>query len=289
MLNQQQSASLVTRLKRRVAPRGVFATLKLGRLAVERRLYTRKIDHAEFRDALTRLGEWKSRIVWAQISLNDFFNVEMRPSEIIEMMLDLVGPNGTLVMPAFPLSPDPTKVLRIDSAPSSTGLVTEMFRRMPDARRSIHLYSSVAAIGPDADHLTNGHHLDPYPWGELSPYGRMIEADGLMVGLGIWPLGFTPIHNVECVLHHQVPRFEKVLPGDSVTYQWQRRNGDAGVHTTLRRVGINFPQRLVRHLPPGLLRRFRVSNLAFQAAPTYETVEALKALALRNITQYLGR
>ena len=94
---------------------------------------------------------------------------------------------------------------------------------------------------------------------------------------------------VECVLHHQVPRFEKVLPGACVTYQWQRRSGDSGVHTTLRRFGINWPQRLVRHLPPGLLRRFKVSNLAFQAAPAYETVEALKALALRNITQYWGR
>lgn len=277
----------VRRELRKVAPRGVGARLKLARLDLERRLYRRKIDHSEFRSALLSLGEWKDRPVWVQVSLNDFYNVEMRPRDIIDMMMDLVGSRGTLVMPAFPLDPDPAKELRIDSAPSSTGLVTEIFRRMPGAERSIHLYSSVAALGPDAAYLTSGHHLGPYPWGETSPYGRLIESDGLMVGLGIVPLGFTPLHNVECALHHQLPAFENKFPGE-VTYAWRRRTGETGIHTTLVREGRILPGRLVRHLPPGLLRHSRVSNLTFQSAPAHDAVEALKALALRNKTIYVG-
>lgn len=273
---------------RQLVPRGGSARLKLARLAAERRLYRRKIDHREFRDGLLSLGEWSARPVWVQISLNDFYNVEMRPSEIIEMMMDMVGPRGTLVMPAFPLNPDPAKGLAIDSVPSSTGLLTEMFRRMPDARRSIHLYSSVAAVGPDAEHLTDAHHKTLYPWGDQSPYGRLITQNGLMVGVGIVPLGFTPLHNVECDLHHQVPMFQKVFPGDTITYAWQRRSGETGVHTTLRRHGRIWPGRLVGQLPPLLLRRFRLSNLSFQAAPAFDAIEALKKLALQNKTIYWG-
>lgn len=272
---------------RKVAPRGVSARLKLARLDLERRTYRRKVDHHEFREALLSLGEWRDRPVWVQISLNDFYNVEMRPGEILEMMLDMVGPRGTLLMPAFPLDPDPDKELRIDSVPSGTGLVTEMFRRMPEAERSIHLYSSVAALGADSAYLTRDHHHGPYPWGDGSPYGRLVEMNGLMVGLGIVPFGFTPLHNVECVLHHQSSIFEKVFTGE-VTYAWRRRSGETGVHTTLMREGRISCGRLIRHLPPGLLRRFRRSNLTFQSALAHEAVETLKALASRNKTIYVG-
>lgn len=278
---------VVRPILRQVAPRGVLPRLKLARLEMERRLYRRKIGPQEFRESLLRLGEWNGRVVWVQISFNDFYNVEMRPSEIIEMMLELVGPQGTLLMPAFPLNPDPGKELRIDSVPSNTGLVTELFRRMPGAERSIHINSSVAALGPDAGYLTSGHHLGKYPWGETSPYGRLVELRGLMVGLGIVPLGFTPLHSVECALHHQSPVFRKAI-AEELTYSWRRRTGETGVHTTFVRKGWIRPGRLVRHLPEGLLHQFRVSNLTFQSAPAYEAVEALKELARRNKTIYTG-
>ncbi len=282
------AVSLVRRAMRKLAPRGVQARLKLARLDLERRVYRRKIDHKEFRAALLSLGEWKDRPVWVQISLNDFYNVDMRPADIIEMMLDLVGPKGTLVMPTFPLNPDPARELRIDSAPSSTGLVSEMFRRMPGVERSIHLYSSVTALGPDAAYLTSGHHLGKYPWGETSPYGRLLELKGLMVGLGIVPFGFTPLHNVECAMHHQSASFAKVFT-EEVTYAWRRQSGEVGVHTTFVRDGRIWPGRLIKRLPPGLLRQFRRSNLTFQSAPAYEAVETLKVFALRNVTIYVDR
>lgn len=277
--------ALIRRGLRKVAPYGVGPRLKLARLDLERRVFRRKIDHQEFRNALLSLGEWKDRPVWVQISLNDFYNVEMRPRDIIEMMLDLVGPRGTLIMPAFPLHPDPRKELQIDTAPSSTGLATEMFRRMPGTERSIHLNNSVVALGPDAKYLTDSHHLGKYPWGEHSPYGRLIDANGLMVGLGIVPLGFTPLHNVECVMHH-LPVFEKVFT-DEITYSWRRSSGETGIHTTFVRNGNIRTGRLVRHIPPNLLKRFRVSNLGFQSAPAYDTIDTLKQLAIRKKTIYV--
>lgn len=279
--------ALVRRGARGLAPRGISARLKLLRLSMERRVYRRKIGHEEFREALLSLGEWKDRPVWVQPSWNDLYNLEMRPTEIIEMMLDMVGQRGTLMMPAFPLRNDPAVELAIDSAPVSTGLVAELFRRLPGVQRSVHLYSSAAAYGPDAEYLTASHHTSEYAWSAQSPYGRLHELRGLMVGLGVVPLGLTPLHNVECVLHHEVPAFEKVFDGE-VTYRWRRRNGETGVHTTLVRTGRIQPGRLRRRLPSGLHRQLRLSNLSMQSAPAYEAIEALKALALRNETIYVG-
>ena len=56
-----------------------------------------------------------------------------------------------LGQPAFPIDPDPSKVFLVDKAPVYTGLLCEVFRRTADVRRSIHLSSSVCAIGPNAE------------------------------------------------------------------------------------------------------------------------------------------
>lgn len=287
MLGLNGGAERVLQLVRKRYPRGITASLRLSRLGWEKKLYRRRIGVAEFRDALRSLGPWEGRPVWVQSSWNDFFNVDMRPGEIIELMLDLVGPRGTLVMPAFPLRNDPSVELLIDTAPVSTGLICELFRRMPNVHRSIHLRSSVAALGPDAEFLTADHHLTEYPWGTLSPYGRLHELRGLMVGLGIDPLGFTPLHHVECVLHKEVPQFERVFAGE-ITYRWRRLCGETGTHTFLDRRGRIWPRRLRRHFPPDIYREFRLSNLRFMSAPAFEAIEMAKALARRNKTIYLA-
>jgi aminoglycoside 3-N-acetyltransferase len=161
-----------------------------------------------------------------------------------------------------------------------------MFRRLPDARRSIHIFNSVAALGPDAEYLTGDHHLGKYPWGENSPYARLQQTRGLMVGLGIIPFGFTPLHNVECVLHRDVPAFKDVFRLDEIAYSWRRRSGETGTSTTLVRQGRHWPGRLIRHLPAGVLKQFRLSNLTLKSAPADAAIENTKILALRNKTSY---
>ncbi|RYG88692.1 MAG: AAC(3) family N-acetyltransferase [Alphaproteobacteria bacterium] len=274
-------------LRKKLFPRGVTERVRDLRRSMERRVHSRKIDASEFREALLGLGEWKSRPVFVQSSWNDFYNVAMRPSEIIDMMLDLVGQHGTLLMPAFPLRNDPSVELAIDTAPVNTGLISEMFRRMPGAKRSIHLRSSVAALGPDAEALTADHHLTEYSWGPNSPYGRLYETNGLMVGLGIVPLGFTPLHYVECVLHHEVPFFEnKVFDGSTVSYRWKRKTGERGEHTFLDRKGRIWAGRLRKYFPSEIYTEFPVSNLKISSAPAREAVDIAIALARINKTVY---
>lgn len=278
-------SEIARRPVRAMFPRGVRGHIKLKRWAAARRRAVTSVSYEEFADGLRSLGDWRGRVVWVQSSWNDLFALAMRPREVIDLMLDLVGPDGTLVMPAFPMVADRTAELAIDTAPVTTGLLCEMFRRLPDTKRSVHINNSVVALGPAAEFLTEAHHLDPYPWGPITPYGRLNEIDGLMVGLGVWPLGFTPLHHVECALHHEVKRFRTVFGGE-LTYRWKRCNGERGTHTTLLRRGRIRPARLLPLLPAGLHRQAQLSNFQIQSTPVTATVDAFKALARRNKTIY---
>ena len=217
--------------------------VRLRRLALEKAISRQPIPLPEFRTALGRLGFSRGRTVWVQSSWNEFYNINAKPSEIIGVMRDLLGPDGTLVMPAFPLEPDASKVLEIDTAPASTGLLTEVFRRTRDVERSIHL-TSVCAAGPGAHYLVQDHHHDRFAWGEKTPFCRLVGQDARFVsfGLGRRPGHFTPLHSVECLLYDEVPFFRRVFDG-TIAYTWRRRSGEEGRHEFMRRVGRIAPNR----------------------------------------------
>src|SRR5882757_4388124 len=223
--------------------RGFVRTQKLW---LSKKLYRRPIAIAELRQQLIDLGVTPGRTLWVQSSWNEFFNVPMRPSEVIDLLRDLLGPGGTLVMPAFPIDQDPAKVFLVDRAAVYTGLLCEVFRRYPDVRRSIHLGSSVCAIGPNAEFLVKDHHLTAMPWGKDSPFCRLMEVDALMLGLGAGFNFMTALHAVECLLYDEVPYFRTVFDG-TIRYRWKRASGETGEHEFMNRSGDIRPGRLRRH------------------------------------------
>lgn len=261
--------------------------IRLRRIAFEKRLYTREITLSELRASLIRLGFERGRVVWVQSSWNEFYNYHGRPSELIALMRDLLGPEGTLVMPAFPLDQDPAKVLEIDIVPSSTGLLTEVFRRGKDVKRSIHLTSSVCAAGPAADFLLNGHHKDIFPWGPRSPYCRLLDVDARLVGLGMGPLvtNLTPLHAVECLLYDEVQFFRQVFDG-KVAYHWRRRSGEEGDHEFMWRIGRISPSRYGRHFPKDSYTRLKLSNVDMVAVNARTLMARALELGRMGITVY---
>jgi aminoglycoside N3'-acetyltransferase len=260
--------------------------VRIKRLWLSKQIYRRPIAVAELRQQLIDLGVTPGRTLWVQSSWNEFFNVPMRPSEVINLLRDLLGPNGTLAMPAFPIDQDPAKVFLVDRAPVYTGLLCEAFRRYPDVRRSIHLSSSVCAIGPNAEYLIRDHHLTAMPWGKDSPFCRLMEVDARMLGLGAGFNFMTPLHAVECLLYDEVPFFRKVFEG-TVRYRWQRASGETGEHEYMNRTGDIRPGRLRRHFGPDICADARISNLRILAADAKPFIEHGVALGRKGITVYI--
>ena len=260
--------------------------VRIKRLWLSKQIYRRPIAVAELRQQLIDLGVTPGRTLWVQSSWNEFFNLAMRPTDMIDLLRDLLGPSGTLAMPAFSIRQDPAKVFLVDRAPVYTGLLCEAFRRYSGVCRSIHLSSSVCAIGPNADYLIRDHHLTAMPWGKDSPFCRLMDVDARILGLGAGFKFMTPLHAVECLLYDEVPFFRKVFDG-TIRYRWKRASGETGEHEYMKRIGDIRPARLRRHFGPEICTDARISNLRMLAADAKPFIERGVALGRRGITVYI--
>jgi aminoglycoside 3-N-acetyltransferase len=256
------------------------------KLWLSKKVYRRPVSIEELRQRLIDLGVTPGRTLWVQSSWNEFYNVPLRPSEMIELLRDLLGPSGTLAMPAFPIDQNPEKVFLVDRAPVYTGLLCEVFRRTPSTRRSIHLSSSVCAVGPNADYLVKDHHLTVLPWGTDTPFCRLGELDARILGLGAGFNYMTLLHTVECLLYDEVPFFQRVFDG-TIRYSWKTAGGETGEHEFMRRIGDIRPQRLRRHFGPDICVDAQISNLTILAADAKPFIERAVTLGRRGITMYI--
>ncbi|WP_175421774.1 MULTISPECIES: AAC(3) family N-acetyltransferase [Bradyrhizobium] len=237
--------------------------------------------------AFERLGIKTGRTVWVQSSWNEFYNFPGKPSSVIDLLLDLIGSEGTLVMSAIPLVVDDRKILEIHREPVSTGLIAETFRRYRGVKRSIHNSSSVIALGPQAEFLVKDHQTTETPWDPDSPYQRLMELDALCVGLGVgrFLATLTPLHAVESILRHENPDFAAIFHG-STTYRWRTRDGDEGTHTYLNRNGAFDAAWLGRHYPRDQYVEFRLSNLWMWSIPARDAIMTGVSLGRRGISMY---
>src|SRR5690606_32638468 len=105
-------------------------------------------------------------------------------------------PDGTLVMPSWP-DTDGIFDPRVTEAATDLGIVARTFWRMPGVLRNPHP-QAFAAIGPRAEEILR----DPLPLPPhivASPVGRVLEADGKVLLLGVGHDANTTIHLAEVI------------------------------------------------------------------------------------------
>lgn len=156
--------------------------------------------------ALARMGVGRGQTIMVHASLSSLGFVCGGAQVVIEALLESVGEEGTIMMPAQSwknLDPaagvhweepeewwqairDHWPAYNREITPTNTmGAVAEMFRKWPGTLRSNHPARSVAANGKYADYLTREHTLSNI-FGDGSPIGRLYELDGhvLLIGVG---------------------------------------------------------------------------------------------------------
>jgi aminoglycoside 3-N-acetyltransferase len=150
---------------------------------------------------LRDLGLSQGSIVLAHSSLSSFGHVEGGAETVIDALLEAVGPQGTVLVPTLTGS----EALNAGNPPTYdpvstacwTGRIPETFRHLPQAVRSLHPTHSVAAIGARAVELTAKHEHSITPCGPDSPYGRLADAGGAILLLGVGHHANTTFHLVE--------------------------------------------------------------------------------------------
>ncbi len=128
-------------------------------------------------------------VLCLHVSLASLGRVDGGAETVIDAFKEAVGPEGTLVMPAYGradrvFGPDRATV-DLRTAPSETGWVTEVFRTLPGTLRSSHPFASVCAQGPKAAFIVGGHAEDDRICHSASPLARVHQLGGKIVGAGI--------------------------------------------------------------------------------------------------------
>ncbi len=132
---------------------------------------------------LRRLGVEEGMSLMVHSSLRKIgANVENGAEAVIETLLDLIGPRGTLIVPTITGNVRPDQpVFHVEYTPSTVGYLTNVFRMREDAVRSLHPVHSVAAIGPLAEYFTTGHLAANTPWSPETPYGRIVRDENCSI------------------------------------------------------------------------------------------------------------
>ncbi len=276
-----------------VMPRGVFSRIKEVHRAQQRRRL-QPLSEDEFRSILTdRLGLSVGRVVFIHSAL-DGMKLAFSPFRILPILKEIVGADGTLLFPATHFVERAEVYLRhkgrfhVKTSPSVYGLLSELARRDGNARRSLHPTNSVVAIGRYAEQLIKGHHLDVYPCGRMSPYYRMIEHDGLIIGLGVTPEFLSFVHVVEDLSPDGFPlrtRMDEIFEAEVVD--------PAGEIITVKTLAAHpriryrdIPGYAREHLPNDVLETFQCNGASFYRARSVPLLERMKVLAGQGITIY---
>lgn len=134
---------------------------------------------------------------------------------LLRMLEDFVGPERTLVMPAFYLG-DPqindvvesfrrSPVFDVRRTPSQMGVMTELFRRGKGVAQSLHPTHRIAARGPLAQEITAGHMSAGSTFGRGTPFDVMARHDTCIIGIGKPFEVLTQVHHVEDLLAEAFP------------------------------------------------------------------------------------
>lgn len=151
------------------------------------------VSRRQILDDLRALGVGPGMTVMVHSSLSALGQVEGGAESVIEALIEAVGPDGTVAMPAMSGG-----VFDIETSASNVGTITEVFRSWPGVKRSFHPTHSACAIGPYADFLLEDTLDHPTAIGSDSPWGRLSRLpQGHVLLLGVDQDRNTLLHHPE--------------------------------------------------------------------------------------------
>ena len=204
------------------------------------------------RRELAELGLRSGMAVMVHSSLGKIGWTVGGPVTVIRALIEVLGPDGTLVMPAeSPHVSDPAgwndervraewhdtirehlPVFDALTTPTTMGAIPEAFRTYPGTLRSNHPLVSVCANGALANEITKEHALE-FCEGRGTPLERLydLEANTLLLGVGFDRC--TSLHFAESLVPSRrttTHRYPMNVNGERVWVESADMANDDGVH-----------------------------------------------------------
>ncbi len=184
---------------------------------IDKIIYRKKYNVDELMQFLRKMGLKRGDTILVHASWDEFYNFNGTIKEFIDGLIEVVGTEGTIVMPSYPFLRKNSSIFDLIRTPTAAGLIAEEFRKYPGVIRSVNRHS-VAALGPNATYLTNEHQFSETSWDEKSPYFKLgqIHAKVFTFGLGSKFVG-TIMHVADSVMRTQHPYFEQFFTSKLVS------------------------------------------------------------------------
>jgi len=190
------------------------------------------------------LGVEEGDTLLVHSSYKSFGEVEGGPQTVIQALEAVLGAEGTLIMPTFNFDFNKGVPWDVRTTPSKMGVLTELVRKDPRAKRVFHPFYSFAILGKHAESLGSLRYKSSYE--RNSVFGKLRDLDGKIMVIGLsYTNSMTFFHHIE-QMEGVDYRFLKQFTGEVTdedgktytdTFEMLVRDMDKGVITEVNPMG----------------------------------------------------
>ena len=141
------------------------------------------LTHNELISKFKELGIKDGDVILLHSSFKSLGTVCSGPDYVIHALLDILGKNGTLIVPTFNFDFCNGSSFNVNETPSQMGIITELIRKNPDSIRTKDPVYSFAIIGKLKEKLGNLVYESSY--GKDSMFAQLRKHDGKILIIGL--------------------------------------------------------------------------------------------------------
>jgi aminoglycoside 3-N-acetyltransferase len=285
-------------LAKRILPASAYESIVRKKKERERSRLARlpKLSETRFTEILAGdLRLQSGDVVFVHSSL-DQLNLDFPFYRVLTLLRNVIGSDGTMLFPTYPNHRISSyeyllqgKVFDVRRTPSYAGLLTEFARKQPEALRSLHPTKSVCAIGPLARELTNSHQNSRYPYDSGSPFYKLTEHQGRIVGLGVWTSRLSFAYCVDDALKDDFPvpvYHARVFAVPCIDYDGQTQIVETYAHNMRVIDAHEGPNFFRTHIANDVCADLTIEGMKFFRADARRLFQDLMELARQRITVY---
>jgi aminoglycoside N3'-acetyltransferase/acyl carrier protein len=192
----------------------------------EKKKFTRRFSSytpMQLENILKAMGITAGDTVLMHSAFRIFNGFAGTPDQVIECVLNIIGPSGNLVMVSMPYTGSTAAYLHggvpfnVQHTMSAMGVITEIFRQKPGVVRSVNPAHPILAWGPAAPWIIADHEKTMYSCGKGSPFEKLVHVQAKALLFDVSLRSMTFFHYLKDLFQSTLPvKLYEEMPVESI-------------------------------------------------------------------------